>query len=42
MTKILKISCAVIALGTLVACNTINGIGRDLGNAGDAIADASR
>ncbi len=42
MTRTLTRSFAILALCALAACNTINGLGRDLGNAGDAIADVSR
>lgn len=33
---------AILAVVTLAACNTVHGLGTDLGNAGDAIASASR
>jgi predicted small secreted protein len=38
---LLLLSLAVIGLG-LSACNTVEGAGRDIGNAGEAIEDAAR
>ncbi len=39
MTKTLTL--ATLALIILAACNTVEGIGQDLGKAGNAIADAA-
>lgn len=41
MTKTLTRAFAIIALTALAACNTVEGIGQDLGKAGNAIADAA-
>ncbi len=41
MTKSLTSALVALALITLAACNTVEGIGQDLGKAGDAIADAA-
>jgi predicted small secreted protein len=41
MTKTLTRTFAILALIALSACATVQGIGTDLGNAGDAIADAA-
>ena len=41
MTRTLTRALIVIALTALAACNTVEGIGQDLGKAGNAIADAA-
>lgn len=41
MTRTLTRALVVIALTALYACNTVEGIGQDLGKAGNAIADAA-
>lgn len=41
MTKTLTRAIFVIALTTLAACNTVEGLGQDLGKAGNAISDAA-
>lgn len=41
MTKTLTRALVILALTTLAACNTVEGIGQDLGKAGNAIADAA-
>lgn len=41
MTKTLTRALVILALTTLSACNTVEGIGQDLGKAGNSIADAA-
>ncbi len=41
MTRTLTRALVIFALTTLAACNTVEGIGQDLGKAGNAIADAA-
>lgn len=41
MIKTLTRALATLALITLAACNTVEGLGQDLGKAGNAIADAA-
>ncbi len=41
MTKTLTRALVILALTTLAACNTVEGIGQDLGKAGSAIKDAA-
>lgn len=38
MKKFIIASCILLALA---ACNTIEGMGKDIGNAGDAISDSA-
>lgn len=42
MTRTTKMFLALLAFGTLVACETVQGAGRDLSNAGDAITEESQ
>ena len=42
MTQTMKMFLALIALGTVVACETVQGAGRDLSNAGDTITEESQ
>ena len=39
MIKKLLLPVAVLALGALAACNTVDGAGKDLKSAGDAISN---
>jgi predicted small secreted protein len=41
MTRTLRTALALGALASLAACNTIEGIGRDLGALGDAMTGSS-
>lgn len=41
MTKTLTRALVILALTTLAACNTVEGIGQDLGKAGNTISDAA-
>ena len=41
MTKALPSALAILVLTVLAACNTVEGIGQDLGSAGSAISDAA-
>lgn len=40
MRKLLGLSTALIAIMTLTACNTIQGVGRDITRTGEVIEDA--
>jgi predicted small secreted protein len=42
MTQTMKMVLALMALGTVVACETVQGAGRDLSNAGDTITEESQ
>lgn len=42
MTQTMKMFLALMALGTVVACETVQGAGRDLSNAGDTITEESQ
>ncbi|MFM1869390.1 MAG: hypothetical protein RLY99_134 [Pseudomonadota bacterium] len=37
MKQLLKISAAILMIGTLAACNTVSGLGQDLQNLGTVI-----
>jgi predicted small secreted protein len=39
--KKIALATSLVAMLALVACNTVNGAGRDLKSAGDAVSDAS-
>jgi predicted small secreted protein len=41
MKKILSLFLALTALLSLVACNTVDGIGQDIEDAGESMQDAS-
>ncbi|MBB3692548.1 entericidin A/B family lipoprotein [Sphingomonas sp. BK580] len=41
MTKTLSLGIGLGALLALTACNTVNGAGKDLKSAGNAVSDAS-
>jgi predicted small secreted protein len=41
MTKTIPLALTLAALATLTACNTANGVGKDLKSAGSAVSDAS-
>ena len=41
MIKTLTRALVILALTTLAACNTVEGIGQDLGKAGNAISGAA-
>jgi predicted small secreted protein len=42
MSKLLTILAATVALLGLSACNTIEGMGKDIGKAGDKIEEAAK
>jgi predicted small secreted protein len=42
MTQTMKMVLALMALATVVACETVQGAGRDLSNAGDTITAESQ
>ncbi len=42
MTKLLTLIAATFALLTLTACNTIEGMGKDISRAGDKIEETAR
>jgi predicted small secreted protein len=41
MKKLLSLFLALTALFSLVACNTVDGIGQDIEDAGESMQDAS-
>lgn len=41
MTKTIGLATALIGMIALSACNTVNGAGRDMRSAGEAVSDAS-
>ncbi|MGR3524840.1 entericidin A/B family lipoprotein [Seohaeicola sp. SP36] len=42
MMQMTKMVLALLAFGTLIACETVEGAGRDLSSAGDAITEESQ
>jgi len=42
VSKILTKSAVLVAVLALSACNTLEGAGRDIGSAGDAVEDAAK
>lgn len=42
MGKILTALALLLSLGTLIGCNTVNGIGKDLEKAGEAVQKSTR
>jgi predicted small secreted protein len=40
-TRWLTLGFMLVAIGTLSACNTVEGLGRDVESAGDAVSDTA-